>query len=301
MQRPEDRPPKGGRPSLLSAEQQAEADRHRILGSLDGKSAAPAGGAKVPRRKPMLVWGAAGVGLVAIAAGGLAWLNSALDDKTMLLTAAAVPAAPVAAAAPRSAAAPAAAATPAAEPELSTAAILNDTAPAAPAKSPSLNEMLNAPSAAASPSAHAGGHDELAQALERPSTPAAAHKPQHAAGEKAGHEPEHVAAHKAEGKHDGVRLAQKSTGHKARAADKPAHKPVPAPATDSDVTLLAALMAHMQTGAARKADSPAVQLRMCKQQNSAGEEQCRARLCAGVARNEADCKAAPLAKAGAES
>lgn len=286
MQRPEDRPPKTGRPSLLSAEQQAEADRHRILSTLDGKTAAADKGAPAQgkKRRPMLLWGTAGVGLIAAAAGALAWMDKELDDKTVSMSAAVLPApsAPVASApaAPALAAAAAASSAPA-EAEVSTAAILND-APAAPAESklPSLNEMLSAPS----PAAHTG--QKTAQLAEQ----------------KSEHKPEHKSEHKAEHKAEPVRLAQKAPAaeHKPKATEKARYKPVPAPAPDSDVTLLAALMAHMQTPS-KKADSPAAQLKLCKQQNAAGEEQCRVRLCAGAARNEPECKSPPIAKASADS
>jgi hypothetical protein len=284
---------------LLSAEQQAEADRHRILSTLDGKpAAAVAKGAPGPAkpRKPMLVWGVAGLGLIAVAAGALAWMNNELNDKTVSMTAAALPVPSGPAAAAVASAAPVASSAPA-EPEVSTAAILND-APAAPEdKLPSLKEMLSAPSAASASAsttapARANTHNELAQALERPS-------PQGHPAHKAEHKAEHKTEHQAEP----VRVAQKSQAaeHKARATEKAKYKPVPAPAPDSDVTLLAALMAHMQTPAGKKADSPAAQLKLCKQQNAAGEEQCRVRLCAGAARSEPECKAPPIAKVSADS
>ncbi|MYM87617.1 hypothetical protein GTP91_10540 [Rugamonas sp. FT82W] len=278
MQRQDDRPSKGGRPSLLSSEQQAEAERQRILSTLDSKptAAGPAKAAGKPRgkRSGLLVWGAAGAGVLAVVGGTLVWMSNTPDGDSLPLAVAAAPAAPVAAAPP----APA-------ESEVSTAAILEEAAPSSPpaeGKLPSLKEMLAAPAKPAS------GHDELKQALERPQA-----KSQHIA--KAEHRPEHKterkAEHKPERKPDNAKLAQK-----APAKDKEKAK------QDNDVTLITALMAHLQTrGPAKKTSTPADQLKTCKQYNAAGEEQCRARLCAADAKKEPECKAAPAAKTASNS
>jgi hypothetical protein len=287
--RKDDRPTSGGRPSLLSAEQQAEADRHRILSSLDTKpgakaaaatsaaSAAPAKG-----RNGLMVWGALGVGALAVVGGALAWMASTPADEASAIAAAPAPApAAVASAAPVAAAPPA-------EPEVSTAAILEDTAavsPPAEGKLPALKEMLEGPAKPAS------GHDELKQALERPSAkapaPALAHvdrKPEHKADK----------ADKAEK----LKLAQKAAAKEKAVAKAKAEAKQP----DNDVTLLAALMAHLQTRPpVKKTSSPADQLKTCKQYNAAGEEQCRARLCAADAKKEPECKVAPIAKASSDS
>ncbi len=79
-------------------------------------------------------------------------------------------------------------------------------------------------------------------------------------------------------------------------------KPKPA-AQDSDVTLLAALMAHVQSGNPGKAPStPAYQLKQCRLMNEAGAAQCREHLCSTTARKEPECKAQPAAvKTAAES
>jgi hypothetical protein len=110
------------------------------------------------------------------------------------------------------------------------------------------------------------GHgDTLTRALETPSK-----KDAHAHKEAAQRKPEpaRVAAAKP-------------------AKDKPA-KPKRRPEQDNDVVLLAALMSHMQTPN-RKA-TVAERLQVCKGYNSAGEAQCRARVCAGVAASEPTCK-----------
>lgn len=95
-------------------------------------------------------------------------------------------------------------------------------------------------------------------------------------------------------------------------ADKPARKPVqvakktvtkPKAQPDSDVALLAALMAHVQSGkTAKETSTPAYQLKQCSRMNEAGAAQCREHLCATTARKEPECKQQPVAvKTAAES
>lgn len=278
MVRKDDRPTSGGRPSLLSAEQQAEADRHRILSTLDGKPgatpAAPsAAAAPAKGRNGLVVWGTVGVGVLAVVGGALAWMANTPDEQSAAIATAPAPApVSVANAAPAAAAAPA-------EPEVSTAAILEETAavsPPAEVKLPALKDMLEGPGKPES------GHDQLTQALERPSAkaPVVAH-----------------AEHKPERKAEKVKLAQKSAAKEKAVAKAEARQPA-----DNDVTLLAALMAHLQTRPpVKKTSTPAEQLKTCKQYNAAGEEQCRARLCAADAKKEPECKAAPIAKASSDS
>ncbi|MYM95831.1 hypothetical protein [Duganella vulcania] len=282
MQRQDDRPSKGGRPSLLSSEQQAEAERQRILSTLDSKpaAAAPAKAAGKPagKRSGLLVWGAAGAGVLAIVGGTLVWMSNTPDEDSLPLAVPATQAAPVAAV-------PAAT-----ESEVSTAAILEDAASANSAvegKLPSLKEMLTAPAKPAS------GSDELKKALERPPAKSqlvakAEHKPEH----KADHKAERKAEHKPERKADNAKLAQKA----------PAKEKEKGKQSDNDVTLITALMAHLQTRPpVKKTSTPADQLKTCKQYNAAGEEQCRARLCAADAKKEPECKAAPAAKTASNS
>ncbi|GJI93817.1 hypothetical protein RugamoR57_05350 [Duganella caerulea] len=282
MQRQDDRPSKGGRPSLLSSEQQAEAERQRILSTLDSKpaAAAPAKAAGKPpgKRSGLLVWGAAGAGVLAIVGGTLVWMSNTPDEDSLPLAVAATQAPP-------------AAAVPApTESEVSTAAILEDSASAnsaAEGKLPSLKEMLTAPAKPAS------GTDELKKALERPQAKPqlvakAEHKPEH----KADHKAERKAEHKPERKADNAKLAQKA----------PAKEKEKGKQSDNDVTLITALMAHLQTRPpVKKTSTPADQLKTCKQYNAAGEEQCRARLCAADAKKEPECKAAPAAKTASNS
>ena len=74
MQHSDERPHSSARPSLLSAEQQAEADRQGILSGLDGKPEGTGAGAE-PSRRARLTWLAAGVALVAIVAGSAIWFS----------------------------------------------------------------------------------------------------------------------------------------------------------------------------------------------------------------------------------
>ena len=275
MQRQDDRPSKGGRPSLLSSEQQAEAERQRILSTLDSKptAAAPAKAARQApskRRSGLMIWGVAAAGVLAIVGGALVWMSNTPDEDSLPVAVAAAPA-------PAPAAPPVAPA----ESEVSTAAILEEAAPSSPpaeGKLPSLKEMLTAPAKPAS------AKDELKQALERPQAKThqvakAEHKPEHKAERKVERKPER--------KPDNAKLAQKA----------PAKDKAPAKQPDNDVTLITALMAHLQTrGPVKKTSTPAEQLKTCKQYNAAGEEQCRARLCAADAKKEPECRAAPVAK-----
>jgi hypothetical protein len=68
---------------------------------------------------------------------------------------------------------------------------------------------------------------------------------------------------------------------------------------DSDVVLLAALMSHMDPKKGKA--TPAEQLEACRRYNAAGEEQCRARVCAAVGPKLPACKRVPAARADAES
>ncbi|MES2165060.1 MAG: hypothetical protein V4476_28220 [Pseudomonadota bacterium] len=236
--------------------------------------------ARSPGKRPggLMVWGTVGIGVLAAVGGALAWMSNTPDEDSVPVAVVAAPVKPVTVAV-----APA-------EPEVSTAAILEEAPVVAPVseKMPSLKEMLAAP---AKPKA---APDELMQALERPQPKApqlakAERKPEH----KTEHKPERKAEHKPDHKSDNVKLAQKT----APAKDKPAAKQ-----PDNDVTLITALMAHLQTRPpVKKTSTPAEQLKTCKQYNAAGEEQCRARLCAADAKKEPECKAAPGAKTASNS
>ncbi|WEF34627.1 hypothetical protein [Pseudoduganella chitinolytica] len=291
----DDRPAGGGRPSLLSTEQQGAAEGRSVLGALDGKAAKPAKPAKAAGptrpaaraaaapRKPgrgLALWSALGAGVIALAGGTLAWMASVPDDESV--AAVAVPPAPRVAAAP----APA----PAAQSDVSTAAILQETpaSSAPPDKQPSLKEMLAAPSAKV-----AARPDPLTQALERPSSkPADAPKAERTRPASKEKEKEKAKAE-----------AKKKAAKDKAAKDKQKATPQPRqPPQDKDATVLAALMAHVQPNSHMpKKSTPAQQLKACRQYNAAGAEQCRARLCSNIAKNERECKARAKRKATADS
>lgn len=292
----DDRPAGGGRPSLLSTEQQGAAEGRSVLGALDGKAAKPAKPAKAAGptrpaaraasapRKPgrgLALWSALGAGVIALAGGTLAWMASVPDDESV-----------AAVAVPAPAPAPRAAAAPAAQSDVSTAAILQEApgSSAPPEKQPSLKEMLAAPSAKV-----AARPDPLTQALERPSSkPADApevEKTRPASKEK---EKEKEKA-KAEAKKKAAK--DKAAKDKQKATPQPKQPP-----QDKDATVLAALMAHVQPNSHMpKKSTPAQQLKACRQYNAAGAEQCRARLCSNIAKNERECKARAKRKATADS
>lgn len=304
MQHSDERPPASGRPSLLSTEQQEDAERHRILGALDDKSVAGPASARGQRKYS---WLAAGlVAVVAIGAGSAVWLTSEGEKEIVLASSVPLPAAPAAAA-------PLVSEPPPVNPEadeVSTAAILQDI-PAAPVAT------------AAAPGKP--GTDELTSLLERPeSEPSAAEvaTPVAVANEapvKSEPAPPKEAAKAAPKKVAAAKSAPAKTADKAapktaqKKDAKPAHKTVaaaapskkkaeaPAKAVDTDVTLLAALVAHSKATQQKKTVTPAEKLRQCKTLGSvAAADQCRAKLCAAGAKNEAECKAPRLAKASGE-
>lgn len=283
----DDRPAGGGRPSLLSTEQQGAADGRSVLGALDGNAAkavkapkaaqkaalAQAAAPQAKRRRSVAVWGSMGVGVLVFAGAALAWMASVPDDES--LVAEEPPVAASHAATPSSAAVRS-------DSDVSTAAILNDTvAPKAPAeKLPSLNEMLAAPVAKAAPQ-----HDALTQALEQPSPKAAPPQPE---------QPTQAKVARAEPKKKPAKEKQKD-----RQKDKPKAAPQP---QDKDATVLAVLMANAQpNGPIQRKSTPAQQLKSCRQYNAAGAEQCRTRLCSNIAKDEPECKARNKKKAASDS
>jgi type IV secretory pathway VirB10-like protein len=79
LQHPDDRPVRGGRPSLLSPDEQAAPERQGILSSLDGMPA-QARAAQGPRpRSRALAWGVAAIG--AIVVGGAWFLLGGGDEQ----------------------------------------------------------------------------------------------------------------------------------------------------------------------------------------------------------------------------
>lgn len=322
----DERQPTSGRPSLLSTEQQADADRNRKPGILDGKPGA-ASGSMPGKRKYSLLAGAL-VAVVAVGAGSAMWLSSEGEKEIVLASSTPLPAAP-APAAPLASDLTA----PGAEmDDVSTAAILEDAppaeenaaAPAAPAQTltptsdavlasaqsdksaDDLTSMLERPPGAAP--AQAKGAQIADQAGPAPATPAlkSAAKPASKPAAKPAPKKPVLAkaapaktASKATGQKSGQKSAKKTAAAAAAAKKKAQAKPK-AP-QDTDVTLLAALVAHSKATAPKKVVTPAEKLRLCKTLGSVSQaDQCRARLCASSAKNEAQCKER-LAKGPAES
>lgn len=206
----------------------------------------------------------AGIGAgVLVLAAGVAVWMAAEPEPQLTLAAA-----PAVKPSPATVAPTAAAAAPA--PEVPAATIVEETAAVSPpADSRSLKEVLNdippkAPRA------------ELTAALEKPHANAA--------------KPEHKKADKPASKQ--VQVAKKAEPPKAKAKPQ-----------DSDVTLLAALMTHVQAakGPSKEPSTPAYQLKQCGRLNEAGASQCRAHLCATTASKEPECKQPVAVKTAAES
>lgn len=294
--------PGPGRPSLLTPAQAPAAENRGILSQLDGE-AAPAWTAAKPRKRGVVL----SVLAVALAgAGAVLWFVQ--DDAAhapQAMAAAATPAragvsAPEAAPSVAEVSAVLAAAAPA-EPA---AARIEDETPSEPARAdgpatlaPSnvLAQALSAPPAAqagreSAPAADAG-KDELAPLLAAaPSqeTPKAAQAPVKRADKDA--------PRKDAKKKEAPRLANadkqrsKPAPVKQKAAPKKAEPPV-----DSDVALLAALLAHAKSPAPSKAASD---FKRCAASGSSAEaERCRVRLCEGSAKGAAECKGVRISKA----
>lgn len=259
----------GGRPSLLSAAQQAELDRRRAA-----SGAAPI--AKTDRRQAQLglqrrnwLFGGS-IAVLAAFVGLSAWLmNDVSSDAAMNSWARKPAAAPVAVVPPvPPAAAPAVAAEapPADAPPL--AAAITDERPAdKDMPQQTLKQMLNAEPA---PKA---GPDVLSQALEA-DAPRKRAEPKLAKVEK-----------------DEAKPRAKVAGNVKPAPVKPA-KARPAE-TDSDVALLAALVAHThaQPEARKAAARTQEQLRQCRQKSETEAKECQAQACEGRWKTDAACKA----------
>ncbi|MET3132984.1 hypothetical protein AAKU55_003266 [Oxalobacteraceae bacterium GrIS 1.11] len=251
MQRHDDSPPKTSRPSLLSAAQQAEADRSRILTNLEGTVAA--GKPARARGSRKILW--SGVGMVALAmmVGAGVWLNDDGDQDPVET--------------PRAHRAPSTATTgaPITDAHVAdahAAATIHDEVVTEPRQT--LREMLTG---GPKPAPKTGG-DILSKALE-------------GAPQEAGAKPESSA-------HVAARAAQPA------ARDKVAHPKASQAVleTDSDVTLLAALVAHAQANfGGKKAVGTAAQLLECKKMSGAEAELCRARACAKHAKTDTECLA----------
>lgn len=248
-------PTGAGRPSLLSAAQQAEADKSRILSNLQRT---PAVASVRTRGRRMALWGGAGLGVLAVVGAAVAWL-AADGEEEMAGKIEAVPVSTtVASAAAASTAAASAPATIHDEVVIEPHTSLKDMLNAAPAsdKHMSLKDML---SAKPSPKADAG---VLSKALESPSATT------------------HIAAQAP------AKAASKPEPH---AHSKPVQGKRAEP--DSDVTLLAALVAHEQAHPSTK-KGPPLPLKACRQLNGAeAAEDCRLRACAKRPKTDPECRA----------
>lgn len=284
MHEREDRRTGSTRPSLLSTEQPAESEQSSILGNLDSKS-----GKKTKPKQPASAgkarWAIGAVALAALGAGAAVWSGYDVGDPP------AVVAAPVAAPKPAVVPpAPVVAPAPPAEPEVSTAAILDE--PPKETEKP-LSELFSAAPTPKRPP------DELVKMLEKPehSAPKKDSKP---AVKLAKAEPKPKARTKAEP----VRVAHKDKAKTAVAAapkKKPAPAAQPAP-VDSDVALLAALVAHGKAHPEPRLSKAAAKLKQCATLGSVSEaDKCRERLCGSSAKGEAECKGQRVIKVASES
>lgn len=287
MQHSDDRPTTSGRPSLLSNEQQAEADRHRILSGLDAKPAGTTAGAGKARRGK-LTWLIAAAAALALGAGSMVWLTSEGEKEIVLAGTAPLPsvAAPAVALASESAVASAEAE------QVSTAAILED----AP--------VVESPAAAGD--ADKEGPDELTKLLEPQAAPLVMAKPAPARAAAKAPVKKPVVVAKAVPAKSVVKPRVQQTEMAMNVQPVLKKKPAaqakkPAAHTDTDVALLAALVAHSKAKEPKRG-TPAARLQQCKTLGSVAEaEQCRARLCASSAKKESECKAPSLAKASSET
>lgn len=338
MQHSDDRPPASGRPSLLSAEQQGEADRQRILSGLETKPSLTTAGAQ-KARSGAVKWVAAGAAVLALTAGAGAWLVSEGEKEIVLAGTAPLPATPAPAAPLASEPVPAGAQI---GEEVSTAAILQDTpvmaekapapapgaapsvpAPSAPKGKPTdelkslLEKGLPAPAKRSAPpplvladAAPYAGAPVKAAPVAVPKAKAVKSAPAKPAPVKAAPKPAAVPDENAQASNVQPKPVKKTVvakaDPKAKAKSAPAKKKeAPSKASakeDTDVALLAALVAHSKATQPKSASSAAAKLRQCKTLGSVADaEQCRTKLCAGSAKNEAECKPARVAKAVAES
>jgi len=310
-----ERRPGSGRPSLLSADQApAPAQEQRsALSQLEGRpgnARATSSAARPGRRRG--VRGAI-VGIVIAGAAALAWLAFGTEQAPAdtQLAAAHVPASRTEPAAPRAVDAPAApaAATPAPLPvplpggaataTPSAAAMIQDehpvrSDPAPPAPKATrddkqdLASLLNAPAAATASSSVAAAATAAvpsAAGPERPATRRDEAPRKEGTGKKpASDKPAHA------GKPHAPTAAAKAKAP-AKAPSKASNKHA-APAVDSDVALLAALLAHTKTPESGSAEDI---FKRCATNATAAEVQrCRVRVCRSSAKDAAECKSVKL-------
>lgn len=275
-----------GAPSLLTPAQQAEAERNRILSTLEETDGArkralkpaPGAAAGAGRRAPWM-WGMAALLLAAVAGGAGLWYGQQAAQTPVMVAAAAQSEpvlAPVAASAAEAAPAPVEAAT-----------IQEDTqAHGAAAGGQSLSEMLDATPAAAAElqpatatHAAAPGADTnmLSQALEAPSGAALA---------AAAAVPVAIKVAQTSSSSSASKAAPKTVPAKAKPAPKKvAKRPArPAAPPDNDALLLSALIAHSQAAEpASKKARPSLERELgnCRKLSKGQQQACRERACEG--------------------
>ena len=282
-----ERRPGSGRPSLLSADQVPAPEDRSVLSQLDGRPASARGLPSATPHARRRGTRAAVFGTALAAIAGAAWfaLGSGGDAPEAPLAAAHVAPPPIKAPAAIPAPAPAVPAQAVPAPAVvaapapadaaaapSSAAVIQDELPAAKADKHDLASLLNAPGAAS-----------VGVADARPKAQDDAQR-KHGAAKKTATE----------------KLArnEKARAPAAPARAKPAQKPVQKrvqPAVDSDVALLAALLAHTKTP---DSGSPDDIFRRCATNATATEVQrCRVRVCQSSAQGAAGCKSVRVSKA----
>ena len=280
-----ERRPGAGRPSLLSKDQAPAQEDHSVLSKLDGR-AAPA--RRTPARKPDHQRGARAVvfGVAIAGIATLAWLAlgsvSETADETLAAAHAPAPLPAMPTAAPVDAAPPA-----------PSAATIHDDLTAA-LDAPATKELPGATEAASvSPAAAQAGHRDLERLLDAPAAApapslklAAAATAETARKDGAGSKPVRSEKPRTPAPAPKPKVVQKPAAQKP-----PAGKPAP---VDSDVALLAALLAHTKTP---EAGSPEEIYKRCATNATAAEVQrCRVRVCQGSAKGAAECKSVRISK-----
>ncbi len=271
-----ERRPGAGRPSLLSADQAPAQEDRSVLSQLDGRTAPPRARPARPRAEPQprvdkqrglrtAVFGIAFAGIAALAWLAFGSVNET-DDATLAASHLPVRATPTASA-------------PEAPAVESTAAVIQEEV-AAPAAAGGAKDLSDALHAAPAPK------QELASLLDAPAPVVAKAAP--AAPRK--DVPAKTSARPAQEK------VARNDKPRAPTKPKPAPKSTPKPAApvDTDVALLAALLAHTK---APEAGSPQEIYKRCATNATAAEVQrCRVRVCQGSAKGAAECKSVRISK-----
>ncbi len=244
MQHSDEHPSIAGRPSLLSPDQQAEADRHRILSGLENNPEESAGRG----RKGFFAWLLAGVAVLALGAGAGLFLVSADEKEIVFAATPPLPAKP----APAVALATDIPVVRGMADDVAAAAILYD--------GPVIESTAQAAEQKPGPDALA---DMLAPAVAQapPATPAVARPAKAKPAARAVKPTAHAVKP--------ARVAAKAPPRKATSGKKKAEAKPAAP-IDTDVALLAAVVAHSKS-TAPQGTGAATRLRQCKSLGTAAE------------------------------